>query len=155
MSCEEELKEWQDYFGCDSPHNTDVMDGTALGNEQMRNNILENQCKIFKDEIKEIMMMLKELLQSMNSDIERVNNLIEKIEDIGKNMCNLNCKINSHVGGDHAYCDCECHKDTFPAVPPSRERIKKDKPVCHKYCPFWGIKNNGCCADEDIQKWQK
>lgn len=43
MSAESELKEWQDYFGCDDPHNTDVMDGTALGNEQMRNNILENE----------------------------------------------------------------------------------------------------------------
>lgn len=43
MSAESELKEWQDYFGCDSPHDTDVMDGTALGNEQMRNNILENK----------------------------------------------------------------------------------------------------------------
>lgn len=43
MSAESELKEWQDYFGCDSPHDTNVMDGTALGNEQMRNNILENK----------------------------------------------------------------------------------------------------------------
>ena len=39
-------------------------------------------------------------------------------------MCNLNCQINSQVGGDHAYCDCECHKDTLPAVPPSRKRRK-------------------------------
>lgn len=39
-------------------------------------------------------------------------------------MCNLSCQINSQVGGDHAYCDCECHKDTLPAVPPSRARRK-------------------------------
>lgn len=39
-------------------------------------------------------------------------------------MCNLNCQINSQVGGDHAYCDCDCHKDTLPAIPPSRERRK-------------------------------
>jgi hypothetical protein len=44
-------------------------------------------------------------------------------------MCNLNCQINSQVGGDHAYCDCECHKDTLPAVPPSRKRRKLTKRV--------------------------
>jgi hypothetical protein len=42
-------------------------------------------------------------------------------------MCNLNCQINNQVGGDHAYCDCECHKDTLPAIQPSRERRKLTK----------------------------
>lgn len=40
-------------------------------------------------------------------------------------MCDLNCKINDMVGGDHAYCGCDCHKDTFPAIEPSRERTDK------------------------------
>ena len=38
------------------------------------------------------------------------------------------CVINSQVGGDHAYCECECHEGTLPAIPPSRERRSADEP---------------------------
>src|SRR5262245_22350668 len=34
----------------------------------------------------------------------------------------VGCGINYTVCGDHAYCECHCHKGTLPAVPPSRER---------------------------------
>lgn len=33
----------------------------------------------------------------------------------------LSCEINSIVGGDHAHCECLCHK-SLPAIPPSRIR---------------------------------
>lgn len=36
--------------------------------------------------------------------------------------CTNGCVINSQCGGDHAYCECECHEGTLPAIPPSRER---------------------------------
>jgi hypothetical protein len=40
-----------------------------------------------------------------------------------KPKCSIGCGINTVVGGDHAYCQCErCHPDTLPAVPPSRKR---------------------------------
>lgn len=32
------------------------------------------------------------------------------------------CVVNSLVGGDHAYCQCGCHRGTLPATPPSRKR---------------------------------
>ena len=36
--------------------------------------------------------------------------------------CTNGCVINSQTGGDHAYCECECHVGSLPAIPPSRER---------------------------------
>ena len=36
--------------------------------------------------------------------------------------CLNDCVINTLAGGDHAYCECECHAGTLPAIPPSRER---------------------------------
>lgn len=36
--------------------------------------------------------------------------------------CTNGCIINSQVGSDHAYCECECHIGTLPAIPPSRKR---------------------------------
>ena len=33
----------------------------------------------------------------------------------------LSCVMNNMASGDHAYCECPCHK-TLPAVPPSRKR---------------------------------
>lgn len=36
--------------------------------------------------------------------------------------CTNRCVINSRAGGDHAYCECECHVGSLPAIPPSRER---------------------------------
>ena len=47
---------------------------------------------------------------------ERIANLTGK--------CDINCMINTRVNGDHAYCKCQCHKGTLPAVPPSRVRRK-------------------------------
>lgn len=38
-----------------------------------------------------------------------------------KTPCTNGCVINTLVGGDHAYCECPCHKD-LPAIPPSRQR---------------------------------
>lgn len=37
------LSEWEDYFGCESPHDTDVQNYTPLGKEQARNNILSHK----------------------------------------------------------------------------------------------------------------
>lgn len=34
----------------------------------------------------------------------------------------LSCELNTRIGGDHAYCECPCHKSK-PAIPPSRRRI--------------------------------
>jgi hypothetical protein len=42
--------------------------------------------------------------------------------------CTLSCKINTEVGGDHAYCTCLCHEDA-PAIPPSRMR----RPIKNHY----------------------
>jgi len=67
--------------------------------------------------------------------------------------CTNGCLINNVVGGDHAYCTCKCHKDTWPANEPSRERQPKLKgecpdcrlnldvdgwcPRCSEYFPEW------------------
>lgn len=39
-----------------------------------------------------------------------------------RTLCDTSCLINFQLGGDHAYCECKCHRNSLPAIPPSRKR---------------------------------
>jgi hypothetical protein len=59
-------------------------------------------------------------------------------------VCSISCGVNRIVGGDHAYCECECHGDTLPAIPPSRQRRQKPGETHTDAC--WAMPECAVCG---------
>lgn len=57
--------------------------------------------------------------EAKTSRIDRASSLSPTQEQSAR--CTVSCGINRQVGGDHAYCECDCHPD-LAAIPPSRRR---------------------------------
>jgi hypothetical protein len=56
-----ELEAWQNYFGCTSPHDSHVGDGSALGKEQKRANLAENRIAALEADNRTLRLRVAEL----------------------------------------------------------------------------------------------
>lgn len=70
----ERLTEWQDYWGCDSPHDTHVQIGNTqprerqLGKEQARANTLQNQNAVLEQELVTLRGVLTALRDAVKAE---------------------------------------------------------------------------------------